>query len=112
MAIKEVFNQKYSNAELTAGAIEVFDAQKVAEKSDYLPHNKIRVMNNSDQILHIYLDGYVPSGTPDYVLGAGKILDEPLDEGVQFNSVTVYNAGTGTISAGDFFVRIATAREV
>ena len=109
---KEVFNKNFTTSGIATESIEVFDAQEIAEKSDYLPHNKLRIVNRSSLILYIFLDEYIPGNAPDYVLGADKVLDESLDEGVNFNTVIIYNSdNTTAVSAGEVFVRVATAKE-
>lgn len=109
----EVFSKRSFNAQITPGNFEIFDAQASAERSDYLPHNKLRIANRSACVIYIYLDSYVVGGVPDYILGADKILDEGVDQGVQFNQIYIVNADAAVnIAAEELIVRVATARNM
>lgn len=109
---KEVYVKKWANSEILTTKFQVFDAQEDANKSDYLPHNKLRIANRSVEIIYIYLDGYQVGSSPDYVLGADKVLDESFSEGVNFNSLIIQNQSVNTISADSIFVRVASVREI
>ena len=110
---KEVYNNKESNAStIASNGLYIVDVQENAEKSNYLPHNKLRVFNKSDHEVWVYLNGIEDENEPDYILGSGTGLDESVEEGVNYNSVVIKNKGTGTISANEIIVRLATVHEV
>jgi hypothetical protein len=110
--MKEVYSASKANVQLLTTEFQIIDFQSLAVKSDYLPHNKLRVANRSAEIIYIYLNGYEVGQAPDYVLGSDKILDESVLEGVNFNTVIIHNQSANTITANKIFVRVATVREV
>ena len=114
MANKEVYVKKFSNeSEITAGSYEYFDFQEEAEKSDYLPHNKLRMFNKSAVEIWVWLNGVVDSNNPDYIIGAGIGVDESVLEGVQFNLIAIQNKDSSTsINANEFIGRFASVRNV
>ena len=111
---KEVYVVKDSNSsEITAGSIYVLDFQEIAEKSDYLPHNKLRIFNKSAVEVQVFLDNYGDGTKPDYIISAGNGIDESVLEGVQFNLVVFKNTdGATSINADELKTRIATVRNV
>ena len=114
MINKEVYQKKFSNsAEVTAGSYAYFDFQADAEKSDYLPHNKLRLFNKSSVEVWVWLNGVEDANQPDYILGAGIGVDESVLEGVQFSLIAIQNKdGAVSINANEFKGRFATVKEV
>jgi hypothetical protein len=112
MVNKEVFVYKESVQAIAAGAIKVIDIQEQALKSAYLPFNKLRGFNKSDEELWIFLDNYGDGSKPDYIVPKGTGFDESILEGVQFNQVIIQNKDAVNATSNDEIkIRIATVRE-
>lgn len=113
MTNKEVYVNRDSNAgTIATGATYIVDPQETADKSDYLPFNKLRINNTSSHEIYVFLEGIGDGTTPDYIIPSGSGVDESVLEGVQYNQLVIKNSGGGTIGANEIISRIATVRNV
>ncbi len=109
---KEVYIKKVTSGSIAAGAYAFFDYQTEADKSDYLPHNKLRFFNKSSCEVWVWLNGLDSTTKPDYILPSGSGLDESVLEGVNYNMLVVKNNdGAVSVNANELIIRMATVRE-
>jgi hypothetical protein len=97
----------------TQTELETLWAQKEARKSDYLPFNKLRIFNKSAQTIEVFLEGVDMANVnkPDYIIPSATGMEEDIVQGVNYNLLTVKNAGAVDTVADDILVRMSTARE-
>jgi hypothetical protein len=113
MVNREVYVKKAYNEEMASNGISIIDLQEEASQDNYLPFNKLRITNLGGEQIWVYLDAQpIASNPPDYVIGNGLGIDEGFLEGIQYNTVSLVNKGTGTIAADTIIVRVAKVEEV
>lgn len=95
----------FSNASMSTGTYQVFDfTVDNTSFSAYAPFTNLKVVNTSTQPIYVYFGEF--GSYYDYIPASSQAVYEKQDMGGGLSSLKVYNAGSGTISAGQVLLTV------
>ena len=116
MQFKETFNNIGTNAAAIAasGTPLIIEDRANAEINNNLPHNVFTLANQSTSCtLYIFLDNWSDLTKPDYVLFPSQQITVPLEDGVHFTHMAIYNTHAATdVAIAELKYRISTLKQV
>lgn len=113
--LRETYKNVTSNsADILPTKYIVVEDIKNAEKQSNLPHNQLTIANqNTTCTIYIFLDNFIDSTKPDFVLFPSQQISFNYEEGYTFTTLFLKNThAVDTISANEIKIRVSTIKEM